>query len=136
MNADELTGLTVMVHPLLWDDPAGRAGQIGTIIDADSDGDDYLVRFDDKLRAHYSAGALQVLQPPERLYELMENRASSISPAMRKDLHSVALLQTYGSVKQRRTALELVQQNEQLQGYAVLGLDEALAQDRRHHIGR
>lgn len=136
MNLDELTGLTVMVHPLFWDDPAGRTGQIGIITDADRTRDDYLVRFDDKGRAHYNAGALQVLKPFEKLYELIENRDKTMSPGTYKDLLSVALLQRYGSAKQIRTAFELVQQHEHLQMAATLGLDEVLGEYRSYRVGR
>ncbi|QJD95938.1 hypothetical protein HH214_08650 [Mucilaginibacter robiniae] len=136
MNPDELTGLTVMVHPLLWDDPAGRTGQIGVITEADRGQYDYLVRFDDKMRAHYSAGALQVLQPPEKLYELMENRATTLSPGVLNDLHTLVLLQRYGSARQFRTAFELVQQHEHLQPLATLSLEEALGEYRGCRVGR
>lgn len=136
MNPDELTGLTVMVHPLLWDDPAGRTGEIGIITDADGAKDNYLVRFDDKVQAHYSAGALQVLQPPEKLYELMENRATTLSPGIWNDLHAIALLQRYGSARQLRTAFELVQQHEHLQPLATLSLEDALGEYRSRWVGR
>ncbi|QJD95406.1 hypothetical protein HH214_05720 [Mucilaginibacter robiniae] len=136
MNPDELTGMTVMVHPLLCDDPAGRMGQIGVIIEADRGKDDYLIRFDDMVLAHYSAGALQVLQPPEKLYELMENRATTLSPGIWKDLHSIALLQRYGSAIQLRTAFELVQQHEHLQPLVILSLEDALGEYRSRRVGR
>lgn len=136
MNPDILTGLTVLVHPLLWDDPAGQTGQIGIILDADPDHDDYTVRFDDEVQAHYSADALQVLQPFEKLYERIENRDKTMAAGIYKDMLAIALLQRYGSAKQIRTAFEMVQQNEHLQTYAMLGLNEALAERRHHRVGR
>lgn len=136
MNVEDVVGLMVMVHHLLVDDPAERTGQIGIIMGADRSQDDYFVRFDDEATAHYSADALQVLQPPEKLYELLENRQVPLSPGMRKDLLSIALLQRYGSAKQIKTAFELVQQHEHLQPYATLGLDEVLGGHRSYRIGR
>lgn len=136
MNAKDLPGLTVMVHPLLANDPAGRAGQIGNIITADHRQDEYLVNFADDMQARYSADALQVLQPFEKLYGLIENRDQNMSPDTYKDLLSITLLQRYGSAQQIRTAFKLVQQHEQLQKYALLSLEEALVENRSPQVGR
>lgn len=132
MNNEELTGTLVMVNTVLWDDPAERMGQIGVVIDANMHHDEFLVRFDDKGKALYSADALLVLQSPDQLYQLIENRAGTLSPDLLKDLRHLALLQQYGAAKQIRTAFELVQHHTHLEVYGTRPLQEALGMTPNH----
>ena len=136
MTNDDLIGQTVMVNPVLWDDPANRMGEIGTITQADSNRDDFYVRFSDKQNALYSADALLVLKNPEQLYTYMENHSATLPAETLKDFHSLALLQEHGTPKNLKTAFELAQSNDQLTLNGMVSLEERLGLDQAYKRGR
>lgn len=136
MNNEELTGRPVLVHPVLWDDPAEKNGEIGRIAEADLDDDLIRVKFDDGKYGFYGSDALLVFRSSDEIYEQLKQKAGYLSAQQFKDLKNIALLLDYGKEPQLLTAMNMVRENpEALQG-SMFSLEESLNVARTRQTGR
>lgn len=136
MNEQDLPGATVMVEPLFWDDPYNRQGQIAKVTAFDIAENDFFVEFEDQQPGLYSANALLVLQEPDKIYEALDRQSGFLSTELTDDLMNIAILQQYGGKEQVKTALEIVQKNENAQLYGTQSLEDALGMQKSYKIGR
>jgi len=136
VNNEELTGRPVLVHPVLWDDPAEKNGEIGRIAEADLDDDLIRVKFDDGKYGFYGSDALLVFRSSDEIYEQLKQKAGYLSAQQFKDLKNIALLLDYGKEPQLLTAMNMVRENpEALQG-SMFSLEESLNVARTRQTGR
>src|ERR1700733_7922806 len=126
----------VLVNPRLTEDPVFRKGQVGGIKAAILNTDEFIVGFDDSQVGLYSANALLLLKQPESIYEYMHQNAPSLSVDDFKALKNIALLLDYGTKSYMRTAMELVQKNENILDAATTGLDEFIGLNQSYKRGR
>ena len=126
----------VLVNPRLTEDPVFRQGQVGVITAAILNTDEFIVGFDDSQVGLYSANALLLLKQPESIYEYMHQNAPSLSVDDFKALKNIALLLDYGTKSYMRTAMELVQKNENILDAATTGLDEFIGLNQSYKRGR
>jgi hypothetical protein len=126
----------VLVNPQLTNDPVFRQGAIGVITAAILNSDEFFVGFDDSQVGLYSADALLLLKQPEDIYGYMHDNALRLSVDDFKDLKNIALLLDYSTKPYMRTAMELVQKNENILGAATIGLDEFIGPNQSHKRGR
>ena len=126
----------VLVNPRLTEDPVFRQGQFGVITAAILNTDEFIVGFDDSQVGLYSANALLLLKQPESIYEYMHQNAPSLSVDDFKALKNIALLLDYGSKPYMRTAMELVQKNQNILDAATTGLDEYIGLNQSKGLKR
>jgi hypothetical protein len=136
MTAEELTGKLIMVHPQLYDDPAAKTGEIGSITAADLREDLFRVRFDDDKRGLYAANALLTFKPVEQIYEHLKKEVMKLQPAVFGDLKKIALLLDYGMPAQQRTAMAIAQRNPDVVSAAFVTLEDSLGLGQQHEWGR
>lgn len=126
IDEQNLKGTVVMMHPEMWEAHADKEGVIGEIVKADPARDDFYVNYGGPQPRLHSADALMVLREPDEIYEFLQNHSAEISPYDFKDLKTIALLTDRGTVKQTRTAMELVQNNENIREASVIPLDKII----------
>jgi hypothetical protein len=126
----------VLVNPRLTDDPVFRQGQFGVITAAILNTDEFIVGFNDSQVGLYSASALLLLKPPESIYEYMHENALLLSNDDFRQLKNIALLLDYGSKPYMRTAMELVQKNQNILDAATTGLDEYIGLNQSKGLKR
>jgi hypothetical protein len=136
MTAEELTGQLVMVHPELYDDPAGKTGEIGTITAVDLAEDLVRVKFDDEQRGLYATNALLVFKPADQIYEHLRKDVMKLAPADFKDLKNIALLLDYGTKPQQRAAMEIAQRNPGVVSSAFRSMEDNLGLNHHNDLGR
>lgn len=77
---EELINKSVMVNPLLTDDPIRMQGQIGQIDSIDLERDEVLVRFPYNVIGTYSTDALLSLQPKEIVLDRIKAKLVELDP--------------------------------------------------------
>jgi hypothetical protein len=137
IDKKNLKGTVVMLHPEMWEAHADKEGVIGEIVKADPARDDFYVKYGggNESRLH-SADALMVLRKPDEIYEYLQNHSADISPYDFKDLKTIALLTDRGTAKQMRTAMELVEKNENIRDASVTPLDKILGLQQNKGLDR
>jgi hypothetical protein len=123
---NELTGVLVLVHPGLPQDPANRQGQVGMITGADLENDDVFVSFGQSQQALYSTDALLVFKPTEALYNILENDTGTVSKENLKTLFQLNLLQQFGFAPGVRQAMTMVKGNHILRDLSMDTLSNQL----------
>jgi hypothetical protein len=123
---NELTGMQVLVHPELSDDPAMRQGQVGIITGVDLENDDVFVNFGKGEQALYSMNALLVFKPSEEIYKLLMDEARKASQKDYKALFDVNLLQQFGFMPSVRKAMNDVRNNKVVRDFAMDTLENQL----------
>jgi hypothetical protein len=93
MNADELIGQLVLVHPELTKDPAGKSGQVGIITGTELENDNIYVGFGRNGQGLYGTDALLLLRPAEQLKDLLHEQKQQLSIPDYKAVFQIALLQ-------------------------------------------
>lgn len=136
MNEHNLVGAIIMMHPLMWEAHADKAGVIGEITRADIARDDFYVTYGGKQDHLHSADAMLILKPPEAIYDYLHDHAMTLSVDDFKNLKNIALLLDYGTGKHHRKAMELVQQNLSIQFAATHSLDEVLSLQQSRGLKR
>ncbi|QEM06232.1 hypothetical protein DIU31_022925 [Mucilaginibacter rubeus] len=126
----------LLVHPDLKDDPANKQGEIGFITAAILDTDEFYVGFDDHEVGFYSASALLTFKEPGEIYDLLHQKALTLSVDDFKDLKNIALLLDHGTEKHVRTAMELVKKNGGIHDAVTIGLDQFLGIDQTRGLKR
>lgn len=126
----------LMVNPELKDDPVNKQGEIGFITAAILNTDEFYVGFDDYQVGFYSADALLTFKEPGVIYDVMHEKALTLSVDDFKDLKNIALLLDHGTEKHIRTAMELVQKNNGIREAATIGLDQFLGLDQTRSLKR
>ncbi|MEZ2338425.1 hypothetical protein AB6735_22445 [Mucilaginibacter sp. RCC_168] len=127
IDEQNLKGTVVMMHPEMWEAHADKEGVIGEIVKADPVRDDFYVKYDGGAEPRlHSADALMVLREPDEIYEYLQNHSADISPYDFKDLKRIALLTDRSTVKQMRTAMELVEKNENIREASATTLDKII----------
>ncbi|QEM06233.1 hypothetical protein DIU31_022930 [Mucilaginibacter rubeus] len=134
MKQEEITGLIVMVSPVLW--TSDHVGQIGIIELADFEKDKIWVGFEDEEVDAFSPKTLFILRATEELNELAETYKSVQWPPVAKNLQTLALLQASGSAEQLKKAFILLQDDPELHRVAIIRLNEALDLTPARKIGR
>ncbi|NHA03252.1 hypothetical protein G7092_05585 [Mucilaginibacter sp. HC2] len=126
-----------MLHPEMWELHADKEGVIGEIIKANPAHDDFYVKYGDGAEPRlHSADALMVLREPDEIYEYLQNHSADISTFDFKDLRAIALLVDRGTAKQMRTAMELVEKNENIRVASVIPLDKILGLQQNKGVDR
>jgi hypothetical protein len=136
IDEQNLKGTVAMMHPEMWEAHADREGVIGEIVKADPARDNFYVSYGGPEPRLHSADALMVLREPDEIYEYLQNHSAEISPYDFKDLKTIALLVDRGTVKQMRTAMELVEKNENIRDASVVPLDKILGLQQNKGVGR
>lgn len=134
MQQDEMTGLMVLVSPVLW--TSGHAGKIATIVLAEPQHDNFWVRLADDNLDCFASKQLFVLRSPAKLNKLAENRFGSLWEPIPEHLKAVAAAQTTGSPGMLKKAYEMVQDDPELQRVATIRLNEVIGLHQTPKIGR
>src|SRR4051812_11804232 len=103
---DELTGMLVLVHPELSEDPANKQGQVGMISGAQLENDDVFVSFGKGEQALYSTDALLVFKRENDLYTIIMTKGKDAGPDVFKKLFQVNLMQQHGITPLVRKAMQ------------------------------
>lgn len=144
-HLDKLAGEMVLVHPNFDHDPANRQGQIGIITHIDIKKDEVLVGFGDQPLALYSADALLVLKPHNKLYkDILETGKHTLDKNEFGTALRINLLQESGSVAKLREAVEmsmtsprvLEMSTKSLQDTISLLREQNMTEDRQLAYGR
>ncbi|QEC74597.1 hypothetical protein [Mucilaginibacter ginsenosidivorax] len=137
IDEQNLKGTVVMLHPEMWEAHADTEGVIGEIVKADPARDDFYVKYGDGAEPRlHSSDALMVLKEPDEIYEYLQNHSADISPFDFKDLKTIALLTDRGTLKQMRTAMELVEKNESIRDASVMSLDKIIRLQQNKGLDR
>lgn len=136
MKDEDLSGVTVMVHPDLAQDPTEKQGEIGIITVASLADDLVRVRFNDDRRGLYSMDAVLILKPSEQIYQLIKDMIMVLAPATFKDLKNIALLLDYGTPQQQLKAMQIAQKNPDVVSIALVSLEESLGNKQSYKRGR
>ncbi|WEA00763.1 hypothetical protein [Mucilaginibacter sp. SJ] len=137
IDEQNLKGTVVMLHPEMWEAHADKEGVIGEIVKADLARDDFYVKYGEGTESRlHSADALMILRESDDIYEYLQNHSVDISPYDFKDLKTIALLVDRGTAKQIRTAMELVQKNENIRGASVSPLDKIIGLQQNKGLDR
>jgi len=124
---DELTGMLVLVHPELTQDPANNQGKIGIITGAELEQDDVYVSFGKGEQALYSTDALLVFNPEKDLYTTIMTDAREAGPDVFKTLFQINLMQQHGTTSVMKKAMEMVADNKILRDLSMDTLENRLA---------
>ena len=124
---DELTGMLVLVHPELTQDPANNQGKIGIITGAELEQDDVYVSFGKGEQALYSTDALLVFKPEKGLYTTIMTGAREAGPDVFKTLFQINLMQQHGTTSVMKKAMEMVADNKILRDLSMDTLENRLA---------
>ncbi|UOE47816.1 hypothetical protein MTO98_25740 [Mucilaginibacter sp. SMC90] len=136
MNNEELTGRRVLVHPVLWDDPAEKNGEIGEITEVNLHDDLIRVKFDDQKYGFYGSDALLVFRSSEEIYDQLKQNAVNLSAREFKDLKNIALLLGYGKEPQLLTAMNMVRGNPEALQVSMISIADKLKNAEVRQIGR
>ena len=135
-RTDDLTGMLVLVHPDLKDDPALKQNQIGMITHADLENDNIIVSFGKGEQALYSTDALLILKPANDIYRDLMSNNKELDKADFKALFQINLLQEYGTSGQNKSAIELAMKNETLRSYSMVTLEDSLKAEPSQSLER
>lgn len=124
---DELTGMLVLVHPELTQDPANNQGKIGIITGAELEQDDVYVSFGKGEQALYSTDALLVFKPEKDLYTTIMTDAREAGQEVFKTLFQINLMQQHGTTSVMKKAMEMVADNKILRDLSMDTLENRLA---------
>jgi hypothetical protein len=136
VNNEELTGYHVLVHPVLWDDPAEKNGEIGEIAEADLNDDLIRVKFDDGKYGFYGTDALLVFRTSDEIYDQLKQNAGNLSPLEFKDLKNIALLLDYGKEPQLLRAMNMVRDNPEALQVSMISIGDKLKNNQVRQVGR
>lgn len=125
-NNFSLTGRIVLVHPELYDDPAGKTGKTGSIRSAVVGRDDFIVDFPDGKMGLYAANALMVLRAPAEIHRQLDNDKGQLLLSQRLLLYKMALIQTHGYPEQVPAALERAKNSPVIRDLALVTLEDKL----------
>jgi hypothetical protein len=123
---NELTGMLVLVHPELSDDPANKQGQVGIITGAELQEDNVYVSFGKGEQALYSTDALLVFKPENDLYTTIMTKGKDAGPDVFKKLFQVNLMQQHGITPLVMKAMKLVSDDKVLRDFSMDTLENQL----------
>ncbi len=129
---EELINKSVMVNPLLTDDPIRMQGQVGLIDSIDLEKDEIMVKFPNNAIGAYSADALLCLQPKEMVLDTIKAKLVELDPKDVRILLDIYRLQNVGEpvafeeAYRWAIAFEKVANNSlvSLEDYLSLGLSD------------
>jgi len=137
MNADELIGQLVLVHPELTKDPAGKSGQVGIITGTELENDNIYVGFGRNGQGLYATDALLLLRPAEQLKDLLQEHKQELSVPDYKAVFQIALLQEFlPSTAKLKTAMSLALQSEAVRNMTMRSVENALGLQRGNNLER
>jgi hypothetical protein len=137
MNADELIGQLVMVHPELIKDPAGKSGQVGIITGTELENDNIYVGFGRNGQGLYGTDALLLLKPAEQIKDLLHTNRQELNVLDYKAVFQIALLQEFiPSTAKIKTAMSLTLQSEAVRNLAMRSVEDALGLGRKNSLER
>lgn len=126
----------VLIHPDLSNDPINKQGEIGVIVAAQPQSDEFYVGFDDNQVGFYAANALLMINDTAMLYQYMDEHHHSMSDSDLKAMINVTLLQKYGSPQHQKQALKMVLQYPEIRDKALVSLASIITEARSAKIGR
>lgn len=127
---EDLTGMLVMVHPELQEDPASRQGQAGVITYADTKSDDIYVSFGKNETGLYSGDALLVMRPSNVIHREAVKNVQKLSTPDFKTLFQIARIMDSAGVKDQREAMQLALSNETVRSHSMRTLQSEIGIDR------
>lgn len=137
MNADELIGQLVLVHPELIKDPAGKSGQVGIITATELENDNIYVGFGRNGQGLYGTDALLLLRPAEQLKDLLQQHKQELSLPDYKAVFQTALLQELiPTTAKLKTAMSLALQSEAVRNLTMRSVEDALGLQRGNDLER
>jgi hypothetical protein len=137
MNADELIGQLVLVHPNLTSDPAGKSGQVGIITGTELENENIYVGFGKQGQGLYGTDALLILRPAQQLKDTLETHKSELSFNDHKALFQIALLKEFRPTTANiKTAMSLALQSETVRNYSMRSVEDALGLQRNQYVER
>ena len=134
MEQEEMTGLMVLVSPVLW--TSDHAGKIATIALAEPQHDNFWVRLEDNKLDCFGSRTLFVLRSPDELNQLAENQFGGLWEPIPENLKAIAAAQANWSLEMLKKAYELVQDDPELHRVATIRLNEVIGLDQTPKIGR
>lgn len=136
MTDDDLSGTFVLVHPRLSNDPENRKNQVGVIVSADLQNDNIIVGFSDETESIFSADALLVLRNVSEIERDADYDFNLLPREDYWDIREVCFLAGSWQTECRRAAIELAQQSEMTQEYALRPLNDELGLSQRKGVSR
>jgi hypothetical protein len=135
-QSDDLTGTLVLVHPELPEDPVNKQGQMGMIMFAEPEKDDFYVTFGKNERALYSGDSLLVFKKPGEIYKGLMSDTKNLSIPDFKALHRIGMLLDNGTSQGSKDAMKLAAENPGVHSRAMetlqskLGLEVSIAAEK------
>lgn len=133
---DELTGMFVLVHPHLMNDPEGRKNQIGIIASVEIENDNIVVSFGKDGQALFSTDALLVLKKSGTIhFDTMQDHLKMNAQDF-KNLLRVGMLANSSLTKDHRHAIEISRDNPAVLEYSMASLEEELGLKQDYSLSR
>jgi hypothetical protein len=137
MNADELIGQLVLVHPELTKDPSCKRGQVGIITGTELENDNIYVGFGRNGQGLYGTDALLLLKPAEEIKDLLQTNKQELTVTDYKAVFQIALLQEFlPSTSKIKTAMSLALHSEAVRNLTMRSVEDALGLRRENYLGR
>lgn len=124
----ELINKSVMINPLLTDDPMRMQGQVGLIDKVDLQNDEVHVRFPYNVIGVYSTNALLSLQPKEMVLATIQAKLVELDPKDVRILLDVYRLQNIGQPGAIEEALHWAIAYENVGSNSLVSLEDYLSQ--------
>lgn len=137
MNAEELIGQLVLVHPQLTGDPAGKSGQVGIITGTELENDNIYVGFGRNGQGLYATDALLLLKPAAQIKDLLQEHKQDLSVTDYKALFQISLLQEFKkSTANIKSAMSLALQSETVRNFSMRSIEDALGLRQQQSMER
>jgi len=130
---EDLTGLLVMVHPDLQDDPAERQAQSGIITYADLKADDIYVSFGKNETGLYASNALLVMRNSNYIHREALFYVQKLKTEDFKTLLQVSLKMDSACLKDQREAMQMAISNDTVRGHSMRTLEAELGIKREQN---
>jgi hypothetical protein len=125
---DELINKSVMVNPLLTDDPVRMQGQVGIITYINRENDDVHVQFPNDTKGIYSTNALLSLLPKEMVLANVQTELTALDPKEIRILLEIYRLQKSGQPADMEHGLRWGIAFENARHNSMISLQDFIAQ--------
>ena len=131
---EELINKSVMVNPLLTDDPTRMQGQVGLIDSIDVEKDEVRVKFTNNVIGAYSTDALLSLQPKEMVLDTIKAKLVELDPKDVRILLDIYRLQNIGEPVAFEEAYRWAIAFENVANNSLVSLENYLSQGLSDNI--
>jgi len=131
---DELINKSVMVHPLLTDDPMRMQGQVGLITQINLQKDEVHVQFPYNNTGVYSTNALLSLQPKDLILATIQEKLVELDPKDVRILLDIYRLQNIAQPGAIEEALRWAIAFENVGGNSLITLEDFISRGLSDNI--